>query len=162
MCFRIKILGGRKPWAKRPGEGLLALFLALLGIVAQPGRAQTAPEPDVQDALGVDIHFVTPQPGEMKMLAASGVRWVRVDFTWANTERAKGQYDFSAYDGLAAALAAYHLRALFILGYSNPLYDHGLSPASDEARDAFSRWAAAAGAHFRGHGYLWEIYNEPY
>ena len=126
-----------------------------------PIRAQTAPEPEVQDALGADIHFVTPEPGEMQMLAASGVRWVRMDFDWAATERAKGQYDFSSYDGLVAALDAYHLQALFILDYSNPLYDRGLSPASDEAQDAFARWAAAAAGHFRGRGYLWEIYNEP-
>jgi polysaccharide biosynthesis protein PslG len=142
-----------------PGFALLVLVFA--AISSRPAHSQTTPEPDVPDALGVNIHFTAPQPGEMPMLAASGVGWVRMDLSWAATESVKGQYDFSTYDGLAEALEAHHLRALFILDYSNPLYDHGLSPASEEARAAFASWAAAAVSHFRGHGYLWEIYNEP-
>ncbi|HEV2380716.1 MAG TPA: hypothetical protein VG206_13095, partial [Terriglobia bacterium] len=95
------------------------------------------------------------------MLAASGVRWVRMDLKWSLTERARGQYDFSVYDRLVATLQASHLRAMFILCYANPLYDQNLSPVSDEARQAFANWAVAAVTHFRGRGFLWEIYNEP-
>ena len=50
---------------------------------------------------------------------------------------------------------------MLILDYSNHHYDRGLSPASDEGRKAFARWAAAAIRHFRGRGILWEMYNEP-
>lgn len=136
--------------------------LALLAfLVALPLRAQISAEPEVPGSLGVNIHFVDPVPGEMAMLAASGVRWIRMDLDWPATERVAGQYDFSAYDRLVAALDANHLHAIFILAYRNPLYDSGLSPASAEAVQAFAAWAAAAVTHFRGHGILWEMYNEP-
>lgn len=64
-------------------------------------------------------------------------------------------------DRLLAAIEQHHIRALWILDYSNRNYDQGLSPSSDEGRRAFARWAVAAARHFRGHGILWEMYNEP-
>ena len=139
---------------------LLCLALALAA-AASTARAQTTSGATVADELGVGIHFTVPQPGEIEALRATGVRWVRTDFNWAATEGSPGVYDFSAYDPLVAQLESAGLRALFILDYTNPLYDHGLSPASDEARQAFARWAVAAITHFRGRHILWEIYNEP-
>jgi hypothetical protein len=62
---------------------------------------------------------------------------------------------------LLAALDAHKIRAVLIFDYSNRHYDGGLSPASDEGRAAFARWAAAAVRHFRNRGVLWEMYNEP-
>jgi hypothetical protein len=117
--------------------------------------------PPVPDGLGVNIHFTDPRPGEMKMLAGAGFRWVRMDFAWEGTEREKGKYDFAAYDRLMESLKPHGIRALFILDYANRHYDNGQSPQSDEGRAAFARWAAAAVAHFKGRGILWEMYNEP-
>jgi hypothetical protein len=97
----------------------------------------------------------------MEMLAGAGFRWIRMDFGWNETEREKGVYDFAAYDRLVAALDAHKLRAILILGYSNPHYDKGESPTSDQGRRAFARWAAAAAHRFRNRGVLWEMYNEP-
>jgi hypothetical protein len=115
----------------------------------------------VPDALGVNIHFTDPQPGEMEMLLASGVRWVRADFSWSASERAVGVYDFSAYERLMELCSRNKLRVMVVLAYSNPLYDGDLSPHSDGGVAAFSKWAAAAANHFKGRGALWEIYNEP-
>src|SRR6266542_3823452 len=100
---------------------LIALALAL------PARGERAklPELTIPGALGVNIHFTDPKPGEMKMLADAGFRWVRMDFTWGGTEREKGKYNFSAYDRLLQALAPSAIRAVFILDYSNRLYDNG-------------------------------------
>ena len=117
--------------------------------------------PVLPDGTGVNIHFCDPRPGEMKMLAEGGFRWVRMDFGWDGTERQAGKYDFGAYDRLMAALAPHGIKALFILDYSNRLYDRGLSPCSDEGRKAFAAWAAAAVDRFKGKGILWEMYNEP-
>lgn len=155
LGFRCQVLG-----LSRTTTWLFALIAFLITCPLR-ARAQISAEPEVPGSLGVNIHFLDPAPGEMAMLAASGVRWVRMDFDWSATERVKGQYDFSAYDRLLAALDAHHLRAMFILDYRNPLYDSGLSPASDQGREAFATWAAAAVTHFRGRGVLWEIYNEP-
>ncbi len=117
--------------------------------------------PRVPECFGVNIHFTQPRPGEMRMLAAAGFHWIRMDFGWSATERVKGHYDFRAYDHLLAALERYHIRPLWILDYGNPLYDHGLAPATPAARRAFCRWVAAAVRHFRGHGIIWEMWNEP-
>jgi hypothetical protein len=135
----------------------LGWWLAAVSVL----RAAELPKLVVPEALGVNIHFTDPRPGEMEMLAQGGFRWVRMDFAWGGIEREKGKYDFSAYERLMAALDPHKVRALLILDYSNPHYDKGLSPASDEGRKAFARWAAAAARHFRGRGILWEMYNEP-
>jgi hypothetical protein len=140
---------------------LIALLGLTLAAAALPVRAQATTGHDVAGGLGIGIHFVQPQPGEIEALRDTGVRWVRKDLDWASTERAPGVYDFSEYDALLSGLEAAKLHTLFILCYYNPLYDHGLSPASDEARQAFAHWAAAAVDHFRGHHILWEVYNEP-
>jgi polysaccharide biosynthesis protein PslG len=139
------------------------LSACCLSIVAGRSTVVAAELPGLvlPDGLGVNIHFTDPRAGEMNMLAQGGFRWIRMDFAWQSMERTKGTYDFSAWDRLMKVLEAKHIRAVFILNYSNPLYDDGMSPASDEGRAAFARWAAAAAHHFRGRGILWEMYNEP-
>jgi hypothetical protein len=123
------------------------------------GTAATASA--IPQGLGVNIHFTDPQPGEVKMIAAAGFRWVRMDFKWDETEREPGQYDFSDYDRLLSALDESKIHALFILDYGNPLYDKGAPPRTAEARQAFARWAVAAAKHFSNRGVVWEVYNEP-
>jgi hypothetical protein len=111
--------------------------------------------------LGVNIHFTDPKPGEIKMIAAAGFRWVRMDFKWDATEPQRGRYDFAAYDRLVAALDESKMQALFIFDYGNPLYDQGDPPRTPEARQAFARWAVTAAKHFSHRGIFWEVYNEP-
>ena len=139
--------------------GLLAITLAWPALAAPPHPS--LPSAVVPDGLGVNIHFTDARPGELEMLAATGFHWVRMDFSWGGTEQRPGEYDFSAYDRLLAALETNKLRALFILDYGNALYEPDSAVATDAGRRAFSRWAAAAAVHFKGHGILWEIWNEP-
>ena len=94
------------------------------------------------------------------MIADAGFRWVRMDLKWDFTERERGRYDFTAYDRLMTAIEPFGLRALFILDYGNPLYGDG-APRTEEARNAFARWAVAAAQHFANRGVIWEVYNEP-
>lgn len=152
----------RSSFLRKLRNGLLFVFILwVCEMATPPASAQISLHPVVPEAVGVNIHFTTPRPGEMRMLASTGVRWIRMDFTWAATERQRGQYSFAAYDGLMAALEAHRIRPIFILDYGNPLYDHGLAPYTDEGRKAFARWASAAVRHFRGKGVLWEMWNEP-
>lgn len=153
---------GRTNWLKCfVASAGAVLVLSLMG-TPRGGAAEVAwPELVISQGFGVNIHFTDARPGEMEMLAASGVKWVRMDFTWGGTEREKGKYDFSAYERLVASLEKHGIRGLFILDYGNRLYDEGLAPHTDEGRAAFARWAAAAAKHFQGHGILWEMYNEP-
>jgi polysaccharide biosynthesis protein PslG len=146
----------------------LVVLLAGLVTVHAAEPHPSLPPPVIPDCLGVNIHFTDPRPGEMEMLAAAGFKWVRMDFGWGGTERKKGEYDFSAYDRLVAKLDQFKIRAVFILDYGNPLYaDPGdqqyfTSRANTpEFREAFGKWAVATVQHFKGRGYLWEMWNEP-
>ena len=140
-----------------------AISATLLFILARPPRAtgQVPENPTVAQSVGVNIHFRNPQTGELNMLAKTGVGWVRVDYLWTYVEKKPGEYDFSTYDRLMEEFDVFHIRPIFILDYTNPLYDEDLSPHSDAGRNAFAAWAAASAAHFRERGILWEIYNEP-
>jgi len=132
------------------------LLLTALGIGAPVDLDNSIPA-----SIGINIQFVDARPEEMEMLAAARVRWVRMDFSWESTERAPGQYDFSAYERLVTILESYNISPYFILDYNNKLYDNGLSPYTEEGRRAFAQWAAAAVEHFEGRGIIWEMYNEP-
>jgi hypothetical protein len=134
------------------------------GALPEGRAAALTPWPEdgtVERGWGVNIHFTQAQPGELEMLAASGAYRVRTDFSWADTEKAEGQYDFSAYEQLADALAAQGLRPWFILDYENPLYETQRAVTTEAGRAAFARWAAAAAKDLRGRGVIWEIWNEP-
>ena len=115
----------------------------------------------VADSFGINVDFMEPKRGELRMIAAAGFRWVRVEFKWDVIEKAKGTYDFAQYDRLLAALDTESLRPLFVLGYVNPLYDNGTSPHTEAGRRAFANWAVAAAKHFANRGVLWELYNKP-
>jgi hypothetical protein len=143
---------------------LIFLVTLMSGCTADPDCKfghSAASASSIPQGLGVNIHFTNPQPGEIKMIADAGFRLVRMDFKWDITERERGRYDFADYDRLMKALDEYHIRALFILDYGNPLYDNGSPPRTAATRQAFARWASAAAKHFSNRGIMWEIYNEP-
>lgn len=147
--------------------------LLLLAALLFAQTSLSAPHPSLPpvgslDGLGVNIHFTDPKPGELEMIAAAGFKWVRMDLTWAATECQRGEYDFSAYDRLVAALERNKLHAVFILDYGNPLYaepgdKHPFTSraGTPEFREAFAKWAVAAVSRYAGKGYLWELWNEP-
>ncbi|MBM4094050.1 MAG: hypothetical protein FJ276_32275, partial [Planctomycetes bacterium] len=147
---------GRACWI-----GAICSMIGMVGLSTAGQPHASLPAAGGIDGLGANIHFTDPKPGEMEMLAAGGFQWARMDFVWSATERERGRYDFSAYDRLLTALDAREIRALFILDYSNKLYEAERSVATEEGRAAYARWAAAAAARFQGRGILWEIWNEP-
>jgi len=139
---------------------LFALFLG--GASCLRGGDVSLPDGrDPVSGMGVNIHFTDPKPGELEMLARAGFRWIRMDLTWSQTEKAAGVYDFSAYDRLLTSLDKFHIHALLILDYTNQHYDGGKPTCTDEGRAAFARWAVAAVNHFKDRGVIWEIWNEP-
>jgi hypothetical protein len=163
--FKIKHLDdSRIRWLLAPLLGMLCFSMAQ---TAARGGATLPPLTPV-DGLGVNIHGTWIGPGELEMMKAAGFKWIRADLQWNATEKEKGKYDFSAYDGLMAALAKENLHAILILDYGNPLYaDPGDKQpftsrvGTEEFRAAYAAWAAAAVSHFAGQGCIWEIWNEP-
>lgn len=119
------------------------------------------PSPVIPDCLGVNIHFAGREDQQVDQIAKAGFRFIRMDFSWANVEKKKGEYNFKIYDDLVDSLASRGIRPLFILDYGNPLYDNDMAPSTDEGRAAFAAFAKASAAHFKGKNVLWEIWNEP-
>jgi hypothetical protein len=153
---------------------MMCLFLGCLTPLAAFGGE--LPPPFVPAGVGVNIHFVTGHEQDLDLIAEAGFRVIRMDFGWLATERQRGVYDWSEYDQLLAQLDKRGVRALFILDYSNPLYEETVtsedpishrsqkstaSPQHPESVAAFARWAAAAAKHYQGRRVLWEIWNEP-
>jgi polysaccharide biosynthesis protein PslG len=151
---------------------LSSSLLAVHGAAAEQGL----PPLVCPAGVGVNIHFTRGHQQDLDLIAAAGFQFVRMDFSWSGTERSPGQYDWEAYDELTANLEQRGLRALYILDYSNALYEDKLisrdpisgrevtgiaAPRKPESVAAFARWAGAAAAHYRGRGILWEIWNEP-
>jgi polysaccharide biosynthesis protein PslG len=151
---------------------------ALLALVtsAWAARAADLPEPVLPQGVGVNIHFVGGHARDLDLIAAAGFKVVRMDFSWGGTERKEGEYDWSAYDGLTGDLEKRGLRAVYILDYSNALYEEAAvsenpvthqrqrgtaSPQHPQSVAAFARWAAAAAKHYRGRRVIWEVWNEP-
>ncbi len=49
-----------------------------------------------------------------------------MDFFWSDIETKKGVYNFTEYDILMQHLDQYGMKAIFILDYTNSLYDNNL------------------------------------
>jgi len=142
---------------------LPSIFALVLGLGFTAHAAELGlPDPaDPVAGMGVNIHFIDAKPGELEMLSEGGFRWIRMDLSWAQSEKQPGVYDFAGHDRLLASLDKFHLHAFLVLAYTNPLYDEGKPTYSDAGRQAFAKWAVAAVTHFKGRGVLWEIWNEP-
>jgi hypothetical protein len=120
------------------------------------------PEPIIPYNFGVNIHF-TGEPRDLDLIAEAGFKLIRMDLTWSAVEKEKGVYDFerSGYDALTEGCLRRGIRPLYILDYSNSLYEPDRSVRGDQGRRAFASFAEAAAKRYAGNGILWEIWNEP-
>ena len=152
------------------------LTATILSLLAAPVFAADLPKAVVPEGVGVNIHFTRGHEADLDAIAAAGFRWVRMDFTWSRIERSARQFDWTDYDVLLEDLQKRELRAIFILDYSNPLYEkkaagknpqygkrvqRTMAPQHPESIAAFARWAAAAAGRYHDRPILWEIWNEP-
>lgn len=157
-----------------PNEAMKTILLSCVAVVALQGA--DLPELVLPQGVGVNIHFTRGHERDLDLIAAAGFKFIRMDFGWGGTERRKSEYDWADYDELTTSLEKRGLRALYILDYSNPLYEETVvsknpitgkeqkdvaSPQHPGSVAAFARWAGAAAKHFAGRRIIWEIWNEP-
>ncbi|MBN2138406.1 MAG: cellulase family glycosylhydrolase [Sedimentisphaerales bacterium] len=138
-------------------------LILLSCLLALPGLAVAAlPELTIPAGFGVNIHF-TGNPKDLDMIRDGGFRFVRMDLAWGGIERQKGVHDFerTGYDALTEGCMQRGIRILYILDYSNGLYESDRSVRTEEGRKAFAAYAQAAARRYRGKGILWEMWNEP-
>ncbi len=141
---------------------LITVFCLLSLLVLPSDGAKPLPRFTVPNGFGVNIHF-TGDPKDLDMIADAGFQFIRMDLTWAGVERKKGVYNFDrpGYDALTEGCTKRGIRILYILDYSNKLYETDRSVRTEEGRKAFAAFAEAAAKRYRGQGILWEIWNEP-
>lgn len=137
-----------------------ALFFSLY--VGGACGAIALPELAVPNGFGVNIHF-RGDPKDLDLIADGGFKFVRMDLSWSGVERKKGFYDFdnAGYDALTEGCTRRGIRILYILDYSNKLYESERSVRTEEGRKAFAAFAEAAAKRYAGKGILWEVWNEP-
>lgn len=119
------------------------------------------------ETVGVNTHYAAGRESvnadALAQLHGAGARFLRNDLGWASIEQEAGVYDFvgTGVDDFVAAAEQNGLRILFILDYGNPLYGPAQAVVSEEGRNAFAAFAAAAAVRYGGRGHMWEIWNEP-
>lgn len=140
----------------------LAVCLNLATTALPSTRAIPLPELVVPDGFGVNIHF-RGEPQDLDLISNAGFKFVRMDLTWAAVETKKGSYEFekSGYDALTEGCSKRDIRILYILDYSNRLYESDRSVRTEQGRKAFAAFAEAAARRYSGKQILWEIWNEP-
>jgi hypothetical protein len=136
--------------------------LALAAAAAPCSAAGALPQLRVPDGFGVNIHF-TGQPRDLDLIAEAGFKFIRMDLSWSGIERQKGVYNFerTGYDALTEGCTKRGIRILYILDYSNNLYESDRSVRTEQGRKAFAAFAEAAAKRYAGKRILWEIWNEP-
>src|SRR3954453_22987597 len=85
--------------------------------------ASELPDLVLPEGVGVNIHFATGHTKDLDLIAKAGFKFIRMDFGWGGIERKKGEFNWSAYEELTANLEKSGLRAIYILDYSNSLYE---------------------------------------
>jgi len=139
----------------------VVLFLVIGLISPVVVGAELLPGPTIPGGFGVNIHF-TGLPHDLHMIAEAGFKFIRMDLVWSRVEKTKGEYDFkgSGYDSLTLGCEKLGIRVLYILDYSNKLYESDRSVRTEVGRKAFADFAEAAAKRYAGKGILWEVWNE--
>lgn len=138
------------------------IVCVISGITTSPFAVATElPGLTVPDGFGVNIHF-RGDPQDLDLIAEAGFKFIRMDLTWEAIEKTKGVYEFekTGYDDLTNGCSRRGIRILYILDYSNRLYESERSVRTEEGRRAFAAFAEAAAKRYSGKGILWEIWNE--
>ena len=135
----------------------------IAGIFVFP-NARAADFPKLEIPLGFGIQPCV-DPATQKTIKAkmdAGIHVVRCELRWEVIERVSREYDWSGTSQLLDMLRQNGLTPLFLLDYSNRIYEPNQgAPRRKESIDAFARWASSAVSRFSERGVIWEIWNEP-
>ena len=155
------------------------LFAMFLG--GSEATLAQMPQLRIPDGVGVHAGLEAGNDRELDMIAAAGIKVLRVDMPWETVESMDGTFNWSDYDKLLQKMVDRGLRAMVILDGSHPRYEpkvawtgskelgtdddgHLLTiaaPRHPKSVAAFAKWAAATVQHFSGRRIIWEIQNEP-
>ncbi len=142
-------------------------MIAVLNDLKHEGSTKGLPPLTVPLGLGINVSYglladETSETKEIiKLIMLAGISVLRIGLYWSDVEKERGKYDFSTFEKLAEKLSENGLRPLFILAYTNKLYDEGLSPHTETGVKAFSSYVEQAVKALSKYDPIWEIWNEP-
>lgn len=114
--------------------------------------------------VGACTHFSQGKgylPGNLKLIQEANITSIRDEVGWRALERAKGKFEMPAeYDKFINETLDRGVGVLLALDYGNRLYDNGDKPRSDEAIEAFTRYAEFVVGRYKGKVKTYEIWNE--
>lgn len=118
----------------------------------------------------LDRDVFNPEPA-YDLVAAIGVKRVRLQSGWMKTEKVEGVYDFAWLDRIVDNLIARGMEPWLCLCYGNPLYTELAKPVfgavgcppivTEQEQNAWIAYVKATVEHFHGRIGLYEIWNEP-
>ncbi|HHG1859316.1 TPA: hypothetical protein ACPUQP_004403 [Klebsiella pneumoniae] len=97
----------------------------------------------------------------VSLLKQYNISSLRTDYLWHEVETTKGEYNPANIKTESVINLSFKkgISALLILGYGNDLYGAGKPKTKDEII-AYSKYASWTAEHFKGRGYIYEIWNE--
>jgi len=113
-------------------------------------------------SFGAMTHFAQNWDTDIIPLAArAGLKNVRDEVYWDQTETSKGQFSFPATaEAYMPLLKANHIDPLVPLTFANPNYDGGQTPYTQEGFDAYARYCVKVLEHYGSQIKTVEIWNE--
>lgn len=95
-------------------------------------------------------------PRNLRMIRQAGIRWLRVDFSWAGIESPQGQWKYDHIDRVVGEAEAGGLHILPLLLYSvawaDPAWQHP---------EAWLAYVEKTVSRYKDRFRYWEIWNEP-
>jgi len=151
---------------------MLSLLATL--ITANLSMAADFPPLVIPDNFGVNVHGTQGPLRQLDLIYDAGFRIIRMDVSWPEIEKVRGQYDFSKLDPFVQAMVKHKIRPLMLLSNSNTLYEaadtaspmlngkqRAKLPQSSQGQSGFASFSAAAAKHFSYANPIFEIWNEP-
>jgi hypothetical protein len=111
---------------------------------------------------GVMTHFAQGMNPEMLVAFKQiGIESIRDEHYWAQVEKQKGVYEFSARsDAYMAACEKAGILPLVAMTFGNPLYDHKDGPSTPEGFAGYANYGEAILKHYGKQIHWLEIWNE--
>jgi hypothetical protein len=154
--------------------GEVASFLGSLGSEPSGNRSQFVEQvggsahPTLPGNIGtaqMGIQFKNGDHARIDLAETAGFGVIRKGLYWSRVEKTKGQYDFEWFDEIVSEAKARGILVSATLFGNNSLYGHrekdAVAVITEEGRQGFAKFAAAAAERYSDDPVVFEIWNEP-
>lgn len=160
----------------RPRRYALAVSCLLIGWVAllwaahlgwhPPLRLPSTPALTLHPRAGVNLApAALDNPALVRALANAGIRWVRVEMSWAEVEPAPGMYRWATWDARLTRLRRLDITPVLVLNtspaWARAAVDRNLPTAPPARPEDFARFAAAVAQRYSTLVRYYQIWDEP-